>query len=290
MTEICRLGMGDIERHESEAGVDRLLRHTAGIVNGVRVVGTHPISGKRADEEQPGTGCFIRWGSHHLILTARHVVESVRPEDLRIFSYPLDGYKVQATSEVRKTDIVEATYLSARNAAIHCCTWEDLAVVSVGPNDFPGAEFVDLAKDWTDPPEGESVCCCGFPSDHHVTAAKTVTKDREIVDLGLLPIVFSGKVLPLPSEDELKFEITAFDPGNHYLVPYATSLISKHPRGISGAAMWWESDDKLVVWRPNFKFAGICVCTYKGGAVVQVIKASVVVRFLEEVLGSPDRS
>jgi hypothetical protein len=86
--------MSDVERHASEAGLDRLLRHTAGIVNGVRIVGTIPATGKPADEEQPGTGCFVRWGNHHLIVTARHVVENARIEDLRVFAYPSGGFKV----------------------------------------------------------------------------------------------------------------------------------------------------------------------------------------------------
>ena len=107
-----------------------------------------------------------------------------------------------------------------------------------------------------------------------------------MVDIGLIPVVFSGNVLPAPTETDLKFKITAFNPAHHYLVPYTTSTMTQHPRGISGAAMWWESDEKLAVWRPNFKVAGICVCSYKDGTVVQVVKPSAVVLFLEEILGS----
>jgi hypothetical protein len=281
--------MSDIEKHASEAGVDRLLRHTAGIVNGVRVVGTIPATGKTGDEEQPGTGCFIRWGNHLIILTARHVIENAQIQDLRVFAYPSDGFKVKPTVEVTKEDIVEAVRLDGRSAAIYSCAWEDLAVLTIDPDDFPGAEFVDIAKDRTDVLEGELVSCCGFPSDCHVTASKSAIKDREIVDIGLIPIVFSGNVLPAPTESDMKFKFTEFNPANHYLVPYMASTMTQHPRGISGAAMWRESDEKLVVWRPNFKFAGTCVCSYKDGTVVQVVKASVVALFLEEIFGSPDR-
>ncbi len=282
--------MSDIEKYASQASVDRLLRLTAGIVNEIRVFGTDPVTGKRADEEQPGTGCFVRWGGHDLILTAGHVVAGAHPKDLRVFSYPADGFKVQPIGDIRNSDIVDAVHLSDKNAHVHICTWEDLAVITAGQGDFASADFVDLAKDWIDPPEGELVSCCGFPSDYHVTTGKTVTRDRELVDIGLLPLVFSGKVLPVPNEDELQFKITAYDPSRHYLVPYPISVTSKHPRGISGAAMWWESDEKMAIWRPNFKFAGICVCSYKDGTVVQAVRASVVVRFLEETLGSPNRS
>ncbi len=58
---------------------------------------------------------------------------------------------------------------------------------------------------------------------------------------------------------------------------------NNYPRGISDAAMWWESDQKQIIWRPHFKFAGVCTACYKRGTVVQVVKASVVRRFLEKV-------
>ena len=92
-------------------------------------------------------------------------------------------------------------------------------------------------------------------------------------------------MLPPPTEEERKFKITSFDEDRHYLVPYGDAANSKYPGGISGAAMWWESDQPKITWRPHFKFAGLCVACYKRGAVVQVVKASVVRRFLEEVFG-----
>jgi hypothetical protein len=174
--------MSDVERHASEAGLDRLLRHTAGIVNGVRIVGTIPATGKPADEEQPGTGCFVRWGNHHLIVTARHVVENARIEDLRVFAYPSGGFKVKPSVEVTQKDIVEAVRLNRRSTVIYSCAWEDLAVLTLDPQDFPGAEFVDIAKDRTDPLEGEWISCCGFPSDCHVAVNKSLSGDREMVD------------------------------------------------------------------------------------------------------------
>ena len=276
-----------IKAHASRASVDRFLRHTAGIVNGVRITGALSDSGKRADEEQPGTGCFVRWGRHHMILTARHVIEDAPGAELRIFSYPAAGFKVQPSLEVTKKDIVEAIHLNSESS-IHVCVWEDLAIVTVNPNDFPGAEFIDIGKDWADPVEGERVGCCGFPSDYHVTVAKTVIAERELIDIGLLPIAFSESVLPVPDEQALKFKFREFDPGRHYLVPYPSSAVTQHPRGISGAAMWWESDERLIVWRPNFKFAGTCISYYPKSEVLEVVKASVVRRFLGEVLGPFD--
>jgi hypothetical protein len=274
--------MSNIEDHTKRAIVDRLLRHTAGIVNDQRLTGTDPATGRRADEEQPGTGCFIRWGGSHAIITARHVVENAGPKNVRVFSYPAGGFKIQESDEVTFQDVVEAVRL-ASDATIHLCSWEDIAVLTVAPDAFPGAEFVDVGTDWTDPSEGESISCCGFPSDYRVTLGKTQVGNRENVEIGLYPLVFSGDVLPPPTEDELKFKITGFDASRHYLIHYPTSLISKHPGGISGAAAWWESREQGLVWRPNFKFAGLCEGCYKGGTVIQVIKASGVRKYLNEV-------
>jgi hypothetical protein len=107
---------------------------------------------------------------------------------------------------------------------------------------------------------------------------------KEERTLALRPETFSGQVLPQPTEQELRFQITAFDPDRHYLIPYEHPE-STHPRGFSGAAIWWESDQKQLVWKPTFKFAGVCTSCYRGGKVEQVVKASVVRRFREKVFG-----
>ena len=80
------------------------------------------------------------------------------------------------------------------------------------------------------------------------------------------------------------FPTNDFIPDLHYLVPYDHPT-SKHPRGFSGAAAWWEPADPQQVWRPNFKLAGVCTHAYKKGTVERIVKASAVRRFLEEEFG-----
>jgi len=179
---------------------------------------------------------------------------------------------------------VDAVSLTDPAAMVHLCAWEDLALISTLSTAIPNAEFFDAANEWIDPQENEPLHCHAFPIDHHVMVGQKILPNKEERTLALYPTAFGGRVLPLPTEDELKFKITDFNPEKHYLTPYG-NLGSKQPHGISGAAMWWESDEKLLVWRPNFKFAGICICCYKNGSVVQVVKASVVRRFLTEVFG-----
>jgi hypothetical protein len=83
------------------------------------------------------------------------------------------------------------------------------------------------------------------------------------------------------------------DEERHYLVAY-TSNLSRQAHGMSGAAIWMP-DIKGIVWTPNFRFAGTCINTFKKGykahrgPVVQVVKASIVRRFLEEEFGGAGR-
>jgi|SRR5271166_479456 len=279
--------MGAIEDQANRAFLNYLIRRTVALVNEIRIVGTHPVTGQRADAEEPGTGCPIRWGGHHVVLTAGHVVENASANDLRIFSFRDSAVTFKSPSSVTREDSDAGFSLDDANAEIHVCGWEDLAVIKVDVDSFPHVEFVNVAEEWIDPPEGEMVHCCGFPSDHNVTLGKTVFPNKEEVDVGLIPTVFSGSVLPEPTEEELKFKITAFEASRHYLMPYNAAPMSEHPRGVSGAAAWWEPSGKETIWRPRLDFAGICVCTYKKGEVVQVVKASVVRQFLEEVFGPP---
>jgi hypothetical protein len=276
----------ELHRQASDACIIRVSASTVSIVNSIRTVGHDPITNKRGDGEDTGTGCAGHWGNHHFVLTAEHVLNAnAKPSDLRIFWRPTAGIERIADADLKPKDIGDAVAIRDRDAIIHRCNWEDIAIIAMDPAEAgPHTEFVDIAKDWADPAENEEVYCCGFPIDKNVLVGRRVVGKKEERDIALRPEMFSGPVLPRPTEQELKFQITAYNPDRHYLVPY-THPVSKHPLGFSGAAMWWESDEKQLIWKPNFKFAGICTCCYKKGTVEQVVKASVVRQFLEEVFG-----
>ncbi len=270
----------EFQKQASDAMLNHVLCRTVGVINEVRVVGTNP-DGRRADSEVPGTGCPIFWNENHLILSAKHVIDTATVNDIRIAAFPPTAVTFKGPEHLTLDDMEAGEPLPA-NGRIVFCEWEDLAAIVIPSTTLPKCDFVDIQHAWIDPAEGELVHCCGFPSDHHVSADRKIIAGKEEIGIGIYPTVFNGKVLPQPSEDDLKFRITDFDADRHYLIPYECSG-SKHPRGISGAAVWWETDQEMLIWRPEFKFAGTCICTYKNGTVVQVIKASVVRKFLEEI-------
>lgn len=101
----------------------------------------------------------------------------------------------------------------------------------------------------------------------------------------LCPTGFGGAVLP----NKTGSNFTDFDPKRHYLIPYELASQGKHPRGISGGAVWMQSTKKQIVWTAKFDFAGICTSCYRDGSIEQVVKASVVRQFLTEVFGTPEQ-
>lgn len=277
----------ELARQAVDACLTRLWTNTVAVVNSIRMVGIDVTTGRRGDGETSGTACASRWGDHHFILTASHVIdEKARPSDLRVFWRPSGEIERRSAANLRKQDIGDAVPIKDATAVIHRCKWEDLAVVTVSVEEAgPFTEFFDIANEWIDPLEGEIVSCCGFPIDRGPIVERKMIGNKEERVLAIYPFVFSGPVLPLPTEEELRYKITAFDPQRHYLVPFPDAADGRHPLGISGGAMWWETNLHQIVWRPNFKFAGICTSCYKRGALEQVVKASVVRRFLEEVFG-----
>ncbi len=276
----------ELKKQASEASVNRVATHTVGIINTIRTKGRDSTTNRPADGEEMGTGCAGKWGTHHFVLTAGHVIkEEAAPSDLRLFWRPAPFVERRSDRDLTTKDIADGIPIADPKAVIHRCDWEDLALISLNPTTAGEyTEFFDIENSSVDPAEGEVVNCCGYPFDRNVLVGKYMIGNKEERTVAIRPEIFSGRVLPEPSEQELKFQITAYDRERHYLVPYEHNL-SKHPLGFSGAAMWWESDQKQIVWRPNFLFAGICTCCYKKGTIEQVVKASTVRRFLAEVLG-----
>lgn len=258
----------------------RVWTYTVGIVNSIRMVKPE----KRMDQEGAASGCAGRWGKHHFIVTAQHVVhKEAKPSDVRLFWRPYGEDQYVADKDLKPLDFGDAIAIKDASAAIHRCVWEDLAVITIDPSEAGQySEFIDLGMEWIDPSANEWVSVCGFPHDKRVRVDdRMVTEDRREITLALRPEIFSGQVLSGPN-----FATNDFVPDRHYLVPYVHKT-SSYPGRFSGAAAWWESDKPQQVWRPNFKFAGICTHCYKDINPIpeRIVKASAVRKFLEEVFG-----
>jgi hypothetical protein len=275
------------EEFALEAIINRMWSHTVGVVNEKRRVGTLP-DGRGFDEEQPGTGSAIKWGQHHCLLTASHVIGDAAPSDLRFFFRPVRTLDRKSREDIERGGYVEFhSGCSIDIYNIFRCDWEDIAVLTINPGfKYLNAEFHDFKSGWRDALEGATVCSFGFPTHEPLTVEVTRTGDREQRILGLSPLVWESKVTPKPSS--LIESYSAENPFNaerHFLAPWNVTDQTMTPHGFSGAATWMLPQITKGVWSSNLICAGMCTLYYPKHRIKRMIKASVVAKFLEEVLG-----
>jgi hypothetical protein len=292
--------MTTVLEYENEAERERTWSHTVGISNRALGgdMGIDPYTKLPGTQEQAvGTGLAGVWGGHRFILTAKHVLDKATVSDLDFFVRQTPSLKTQHQSQVTMRDAVEPEPLKDRNATIHSCSWEDLAIVKLtDPDAFgPMVEYFDIGKSWSAVRKGVTVFGVGYPVSYGVALTNKIERGvvlpnqrvgnlvrRSII---LWPVSFNGEVLPRPSNDAIKFKFRGFDSERHFLFPYEHTLHGYRPEGISGAAVWVLSKEHHQVWAPRFKFAGTCTSCNEKGDVEWVVKASTVRRFLTEVFG-----
>jgi hypothetical protein len=279
----------NIEAFAETAANERIWSHTVGIENRALVTrGTDPATGLRTTElASPGTGVAGVWGEHHFLVTARHVLDNAQVSDLKFFVRQAGELKSKLVSEVTINDAVVGAPLNDSKAGIYRCNWEDLALLAVRSDALgPNLEFFDLRNSCTDPSPGDRVTGVGYPVSNGVLFQQRMGSSLRKAVL-LTPVPFSAVVLPDPSADELRFKYPSCVLSKHYLIPYEQARQGMHPGGISGAAVWVEAAEHTRLWAARFHFAGICTSCYRDGTIEQVVKASIVRRFLTEVFGDP---
>jgi hypothetical protein len=275
----------DTRKQGKQAIISHLLRRTAGVVNEVRFEGT--VNGLPYTEEITGTGCLVKWKSKLLILTAGHVIKTARTaKDVRVISFAKGPTKFVPREEVNASDSDAGENLANE---MHFCEWEDLAALPVSDDRL--GEFEEIEDRWSDPNVGDGVVSLGMPSDNRIVLGQQSYGNKTDLVVGLMPTSIDVDVLPPPTADDLKYKVPQHDPQRRYLVPY-DSPHSEVAHGMSGAGVWVPQMSNLPsLWTPTFAFAGICISVYeKGysahkGPVIEVVKASVVRKFLIETFG-----
>jgi len=271
------------QEYATRAAIERMWSHAVGIAN--RALAAHgwdPSSGMYGREDSaPGTGVAVRWGEHCCILTAKHVLEGAQVSDLQFFARP-SGSFIYA-SEIKPKDVLAGVSLNDPSAVMHRCEREDLALISLRDTGAlgPYLEFADLKNSCVDPGEGDVVIGLGFPVANAAMFGRRIGSRIEKA-VALAPTGFSGAVMA-PGVGRY---FQRFDSERHYLIPYELASQGKHPKGISGAAVWLQSKESAPVWSPRFSFAGVCTDCYKEGTIEQIVKASVATAFLADVFGS----
>ena len=278
-----------IDKEAGKAIFNRIWSHTVGIVNESekeRQVGKLP-DGRRVEESPPGTASLIQWGKNCCILTAEHVIRSADADDLKFF-VRRNSLKEQSREEVENQAFVEAYQPKPMEIdSIFRCTWEDMAVLTVALTQLK-AEPHKLKSAWADPPEGAIIQSLGFPTYNPLPLGIEQIGEQEQRTIGLTPTIWDAKVVPPPSAWEESFLVNyPYDSGKHFLTEWKPTDPRMGLKGFSGAAAWTlVSVPSGELWSTKLLFAGMCTHYYRDKGLGRMIKASVVLKFLEEVLGS----
>lgn len=112
-----------IRSFSQNAAKERLWSYTVGIENRALVTrGTDPSTGLRTTElSSPGTGVAGVWGENYFVLTANHVLEKSRINDLSFFVRQAGELKTKLVSQITMSDAVAAAPLVDPEAAMHRC-------------------------------------------------------------------------------------------------------------------------------------------------------------------------
>lgn len=254
--------------------------HTAGIVN-TRLVPASQSS-NRILTEHIGSGCGIRWSSHKLLLTAKHVVEGANETDLMFFLRTSGQIKTQSFPP-RASPREGWPRIQLRIARIIRCEWEDLAaiVLDSGEKDLKRVEFYQLPNKPSCPPDGTPVLFIGHPIDlaTHVTSIRPRPGYEERL-LGIFPMIAGGEIVRRPQGSGT---LLGFRWRQHITVPWSPNH-DVQPHGFSGTGMWFYRKSAKRLWTANPQLAGICVETYPRRKLLKIVRASVVAKFLRQSL------
>ena len=228
-----------VDVHAQDAIIHRMWSHTIGVVNEKRRVGKLP-DGREFGEEQPGTGSVIKWGQHHCLLTAKHVISDAAENELRFFFRPVRILDRRSRADIEREGYVEFhTGWSVEIYNIFRCDWEDIAVLTINPGPkYLNAEFCEFRSGWIDPQDGTRIYSLGFPTHNPLTVEVTRAGNNEQRILGLNPLVWESTVTPKPSS--LIEGYSAENPFNaerHFLAPWNVVDQTMTPHGFSG----WSS-------------------------------------------------
>jgi hypothetical protein len=112
--------------------------------------------------------------------------------------------------------------------------------------------------------------------------------EQEQRTVGLTPTAWDGKVVPVPSGwEESSFTEYPYDSEKHFLSEWKPIDQNMGLKGFSGAAAWTlASVPNARLWSTKLLFGGMCTHFYRKRGLGRMIKASIVIRFFEEALGS----
>jgi hypothetical protein len=223
-------------------------------------VAWHTLGIVASSEQYIGTGAALSWKNHSLIVTAGHVIDDTRIQDLWFFLRPegtlrrvdnAPAIKVENLSfEIRKRIPIQHVRFSR---------YDDLAIMEVHHRfvESERVKFHLLKEDSVTPKVGQTVLVMGYPFD-------------------LTKVVRKGELAAFTSVEWTSIQETIalhnHDPGSHFLMPYDSAEEGRNPKGFSGGGVWYRRAHTPAIWHPNLALAGICVSYFPRSHFLEAVR------------------
>ena len=219
-----------------------------------------------------GTGTTVRWRSHALILTAKHVIIGTEDANNLWFFFRPQGPLVRAAqSEIkRKPDIGFSVRQSLEIHHVRHSFEDDLSAIEVSPQleMTKPIRFFDLEGRRQSEPTDEMLAI-GYPSDLKMEVQGGAFAAFMSVEWTEAVVLDEGKTRSLKG----------YDTERHFAVNYH-SADERGPHGFSGAGLWYHAGP-TAVWHPNLRLCGIITDYYRSSQLLAALKMGRVFRFLE---------
>jgi len=263
---------------QNKAVLERVFWHVVGIVNMIRRTGKN-TSGQDIAWQEIGTGVACRFMERKLILTAKHVLEHAGDDDLRFLPRP--SGRIEWADEPIRTRVERVPFPIGR---IVRCQWEDLAaiVLKPEPTEIANVRFCDLPKNFGQVPTEGVLLVIGYPYDQAFIAQISQNEGSKVHNLSAKSDGFRSEVV---KTNKL---LSGFDEESHFLIKFYPSFEGERPDGYSGAGVWDEEhkETEETVWSATPKLTGIQTHAYRESGLLRVVKAEVMLKFLEESVGA----
>jgi hypothetical protein len=219
-----------------------------------------------------GTAAAIRWNRHCLLVTANHVISDTADSDLRFYFRPSGTMKRSRWGVVPSGLVSLSPPIAIISFDRFVARSLDLAALIVSPTleNQVNVKFHDLGASPKLPrPMREPVQAIGYPSD-----------SLKLFSPGSPAVAACG----ISGSLDLTWRPPDFKPRRDLLLKFPGAEEDVHPRGFSGAGVWYHKPTpKPGIWSPNVALAGIVTHYYERQARLLILRVEKLVSFLKKI-------
>jgi hypothetical protein len=227
----------------------------------------------------PATGTLVKWKQRVFILTASHVLEGARLDDLRFHTRD-KGPVVETTPEeafrkygpaTRVGEKLDISKVVAESNQYH----DDIAIAELSSLSNVSREaglytLIDTTVNVTD---GASVFIVGYASANSIAFGP-----------GRRGLIATGDSALFDSALNARTDLNRYyDSSRHFLVPYTRTDDGIEPHGLSGAGAWCNANSHGTVWTARPILVGVVTRWHRKRNLLQITNLESILELFRQI-------